>query len=52
MMVSPIGVNNLNQLVEQQLGNTGYEVVRAIYNNILKSFTESYINSAKFIESL
>lgn len=34
MMVSPIGVNNLNQLVEQQLGNTGYEVVRAIYNNI------------------
>lgn len=34
MMTSPLGVNNLNQLVEQQLGNTGYEVVRTIYNNI------------------
>lgn len=33
-MTSPLGVNNLNQLVEQQLGNTGYEVVRTIYNNI------------------
>lgn len=34
MMTQPLGVNNLNQLVEQQLGNTGYEVVRCIYNNI------------------
>lgn len=31
---SSIGVNNLNQLVTHQLGASGFEVVRTIYDNI------------------
>lgn len=30
----PMGINNLNQLVETQLGHGGFEVVRTIYDNI------------------
>lgn len=34
MQIYPMGINNLNQLVQYQLGETGYLVVKEVYENM------------------